>query len=107
MTIEDIFSYETGGKIFLSVLRRNFGDKANQIVDYLVSESYAIEDNLLRCPYCVFGILQESKSKEELSKSEIYCYACDRTFKPDVLIKERLLVRTDKAWGGETTWKNM
>lgn len=98
--LSNIWVIATGHYIFHRVLRRHFGDKAEVVRDFLVDNGYATQEIAYACPCCNHMIgISNSDFDDYLKEDTMFCYSCDREIVPKCLIKDWILVRTDKPWG--------
>lgn len=87
-----------GDRLYDTMIRRNFGNEALEVRQYLLDNKYAIKSKAYRCPYCDF-LLGGDDDKQflfEKKSTHMVCYCCGEEFKTREMESETLLIRTDK-----------
>lgn len=99
-TLMSIGDIAAGHLIFHRVIHRHFGDKTEEVKQYLIDNGYAIEETAYACPCCNHMIgMSNSDFDTNLKADTLFCYSCDREITPRSLLTDWILVRTNKPWG--------
>lgn len=102
-TLMDIGDIAAGYLIFHRVIHRYFGDKTEEVKQYLIDNGYATEETAYACPCCMHMIGRSGSDFMDiyLQEEKFFCYSCDEEISPKSLLTDWILVRTDKPWGAD------
>lgn len=86
--------YKKGERIFQSVLYRHFGNKAQEVAEYLLANHLAHKDYILRCPHCDFAcyLLSQVAPDNSWEFDTDYCVSCGEEIKVNHYIREAVFI---------------